>query len=75
MSAGTVPSSSSGCGDSQSGTETIDRSIYVYLIPQTERDHICYHLDQNNVWEQAALAMGYTTNDIIVSFFLFYSFF
>ncbi|XP_031635930.1 serine/threonine-protein kinase pelle-like [Contarinia nasturtii] len=65
MSAGTVASTSSSGGDSQPNTETIDRSIYVYLIPQNDRMHICYHLDQNNVWEQAAIEMGYATNDII----------
>lgn len=68
MSAGTEPSSSSGGNDSQSGTQAMDRSIYVYQIPESTRISVCYYLDQNNVWEEAARKMGYNDeNDLIVS--------
>lgn len=68
MSDGTVPSSSSGIrNDSQSDTEAVDRSAFVYDIPQDERITVCYYLDQNNVWEEAARKMGYNLTDIIVS--------
>lgn len=68
MSAGTVPSSSNSDGTPpQTGTETIDTSAYVYTLPETERISVCYYLDQNNVWEEAARQMGYESNDIIVS--------
>lgn len=66
MSADTAPSSSSnGDTDPQSGTEMMDQSIYVYLIPEQERTNVCYYL--NDIWEKAAEKMGYTPNDIIVS--------
>lgn len=66
MSADTVPSSSSN-GDtrSQSGTEMMDQSDYIYMIPEQERANICYYL--NEIWEEAAKKMGYTPSDIIVS--------
>lgn len=68
MSADTVPSSSSnGDSDSQSGTETMDESDYIYLISEQERINICYYL--NDIWEDAAKKMGYTQSDIIVSWF------
>lgn len=68
MSAGTVPSSSSnGDTDSQSGTEVMDQSDYIYMISEDERINICYYL--NDLWEDAARKMGYTASDIIVSFF------
>lgn len=70
MSAETHPSSSSGGGDSQSGTHAIDRSLYIYQIPESARINVCYYLDQNNVWEEAARKMGYNdTNDLVVSLF------
>lgn len=72
MSLGTVPSSSSsGANDSQSGTEAMDRSVYVYQISEKDRISVCYYLDQNNVWEDAAKKMGYPINDIIVSIDVF----
>lgn len=70
MSADTAPSSSSnGDTDPQSGTEMMDQSVYVYLIPEQERTNVCYYL--NDIWEEAAKKMGYSPNDIIVSFVLF----
>lgn len=67
MSAGTVQSSSS-CGDTdtQTGTELMDESVYVYLMPEQERINVCYYL--KDVWEDVAKKMGYTRNDLIVSF-------
>lgn len=63
-----MPSSSSnGDTDSQSGTETMDESDYIYLISEQERINICYYL--NDIWEDAAKKMGYTQSDIIVSWF------
>lgn len=68
MSADTVPSSSSnGDSRSQSGTEMMDQSDYIYMIPEQERINICYYL--NEIWEEAAKKMGYTPSDIIVSQF------
>lgn len=66
MSAGTLPSSSSGGTDTQSGTGLIDESIYIYLMPEQERINVCYYL--NDVWKDVAKQMGYTQNDLIVSF-------
>lgn len=67
MSAGTASSSpSSSDTNSQSGTEVMDESIYTYLIPEQERTNVCYYL--TDLWEEAAKKMGYTQNDIIVSF-------
>lgn len=69
MSASTVPSSSSNSSHGmQTGTEAMDNSDYIYLIPDRELSIVCYHLDQDNVWEELARQMGYnTTDDIIVS--------
>lgn len=67
MSAGTIPSTSSSSGaDTQTGTVTVDESIYIYLIPEQDRINICYYL--NDVWEDVAKKMGYTRNDLIVSY-------
>lgn len=66
MSADTVPSTSSNGGTrSQSSTEMMDQSDYIYMIPEQERINICYYL--NEIWEDAAKKMGYTQSDIIVS--------
>lgn len=68
MSASTAKSSSnSGDGTPQTRTQPIDNSMYVYDIPMTERINVCYFLDQDNLWEEAARKMGYSQNDIIVS--------
>lgn len=47
-----------------------DRSIRVYLIPKSDLHPVIYHLDQNNVFENVAQFMGYTSTDMIVSFIL-----
>lgn len=68
MSASSVPSSSSqGDSRSQSDTEMMDQSDFIYMIPEQERINICYYL--NDIWEEAAKKMGYTQSDIIVSCF------
>lgn len=47
MSAGTVPSSSSSGGSqSQSGTEAMDQSAYIYTLPENERIIVCHYLNQ-----------------------------
>lgn len=74
MSASTAKSSSnSGGSTSQSGTHPIDNSIKVFDIPLTERVNVCYFLDQQDLWEEAARKMGYEQTDIIVSAAAFYS--
>lgn len=67
MSACTVPSSSS--GGSQTGSKTSTGTIdkYIYEINESERLHVCHHLDQESVWEEAAKNMGYKESDFIVS--------
>lgn len=66
MSAGTATSSSSNSDtNSQSGTEIMDESDYIYKLPQQERNNVCYYLQ--DIWEEAAKKMGYTSKDIIVS--------
>lgn len=63
MSAGTIPSSSSSSGtDTQSSTQPIDQSVYVYLLPEQDRINVCCYLD--DVWEEVAKKMGYTRNDL-----------
>lgn len=67
MSAGTVPSSSSG-GSNESQTSTGAMDKYIYEINESERIHVCHYLEQQSVWEEAAKNMGYTKSDCIVSF-------
>lgn len=55
-------------------TGLLDRSIYMHEIPL----HICsiifYFLDRNHLWEEAALKMGYSPFDVIVSSVFHFSF-
>lgn len=75
MSAGTVPSSSSSAAHkSQSGTQEMDSTIYIYEIPESERINLCYYIDQSGAWEEVAKRMGYDTASIIVSLHYFNSF-
>lgn len=68
MSADTVPSSSSSnARESQSGTKEMDATIYIYEISETERNNVCYFIDQSGIWEEIAKKMGYNTASIIVS--------
>lgn len=68
MSTSTVKSSSSSSAGSQSGTEVIDNSIFIHELPNTQLNLVYDHLNQNDVWEEAARQMGYSANDIFVSF-------
>lgn len=70
MSTSTAKSSSNSSAGSQSGTEIIDNSIPIHELPNTQLNLIYDHLNQNDVWEDAARQMGYSNNDIFVSFCL-----
>lgn len=40
---------------------------YVYDIEEEILRRICYFIDQDGIWERAALYMGYSRDQIIVS--------
>lgn len=70
MSLTTVNSSSnSDDGASKSYTNSIESGMQMLIfdLPSTERMNVCYFLDQENLWEEAAHKMGYSQNDIVVS--------
>lgn len=48
----------------------IDNSIYVYDIPIDEYINVCYFLQKNNIWIEAARRMGYSDINIVVSVIL-----
>lgn len=56
--------------NSKSGNEpNIDTSIFTLNLSETEHDNICFHLDKNNRWQEAARKMGYTEDSIKVKNF------
>ncbi|XP_031635739.1 serine/threonine-protein kinase pelle-like [Contarinia nasturtii] len=63
MSNGTVSSKSSG-SDGSDSYKYEDTSIFTHSIPKGDRYKLRLHLDQNDVWEKAAIKMGFTENDI-----------
>lgn len=59
----------SGIRNSKKGDENIDTSIFTLNLSEAEHDNVCFHLDKNSRWQDAARKMGYTMGYIKVKIF------
>lgn len=60
--------SSSHSDTQMGGTQQLNDHIFLHNMPMTERNDLCYLLDQNSLWIDLAQQMGYSKKDIDVSF-------